>query len=369
MLKQKPNNTLELQVPKFDDMNETDVREMIVRPLLVRLGYEHGTPHNIRTEQTFRYAKAFLGRKNAKNDPLLTGRADYILEVVGVGRWVVEVKAPKEDLSQDVVEQAHTYAAHPEVAALFFLVTNGRENRLYRTSSLTQPLLTWEWADIEEIFLALQNLVGPEAIQRKMKLLEADKGKPLAKGVSSNARIVGGYVRYEDHVSNLPLFQADHINGVELPVTGGEAKRQDDGRIYAVVKLARSAQIVGELAQLLGRDDVFEFHTSADYISTDSAAPTIFQNIFDRTIPAGAEFMIAGLGKMQMPFGFRCVASTEAIGFVEGEIFKGTMQLRYEFYFEAIPSGIRMAIEQRYGRFPAVPTAQGGGIFEVQLLS
>ena len=34
--------------PDFDSMNETDVREIIVRPLLARLGYAHGTQANIR---------------------------------------------------------------------------------------------------------------------------------------------------------------------------------------------------------------------------------------------------------------------------------------------------------------------------------
>ena len=49
--------------PDFASMNETDVREVIVRPLIESLGYRHGAEEYIRTEQTLRYAKAFLGRK------------------------------------------------------------------------------------------------------------------------------------------------------------------------------------------------------------------------------------------------------------------------------------------------------------------
>ena len=74
-------------------MNETDVREMIVRPLIERLGYKHGTDADIRTERTLRYGKAFLGRKSPNKDPDLVGRADYILDVISFGRWVVEVKS------------------------------------------------------------------------------------------------------------------------------------------------------------------------------------------------------------------------------------------------------------------------------------
>ena len=31
------------ELPDFANMNETDVREEIVRPLISRLGYKHGT--------------------------------------------------------------------------------------------------------------------------------------------------------------------------------------------------------------------------------------------------------------------------------------------------------------------------------------
>ena len=100
-------------------MNETDVREAIIRPLLTSLGYRHGSPANIRTEQTLRYDKAFLGRKSPNEDPKLQGRADYVCEVIPYGRWIVEAKSPAANLSLEDAQQAHTYAAHPEIAAKF----------------------------------------------------------------------------------------------------------------------------------------------------------------------------------------------------------------------------------------------------------
>ena len=83
-------------------MNETDVREAIVRPLLNALGYRHGTKANIRTELTLRYDQSFLGRKAPGKDPKLQGRADYVCEVIPYGRWIVEVKSPANDLTQAV---------------------------------------------------------------------------------------------------------------------------------------------------------------------------------------------------------------------------------------------------------------------------
>src|SRR5262245_13726177 len=96
--------------------NEQDVRETIIRPMLHELGYSQGTKTDIETERTLRYDHAFLGRKKG-TDPPLQGRADYICTVVGVASWIVEAKSPQAPLTIEDVHQAHTYAAHPEVAA------------------------------------------------------------------------------------------------------------------------------------------------------------------------------------------------------------------------------------------------------------
>lgn len=357
-------------MPNFDDMNETDVREVIVRPLLNRLGYEHGTENTIRTEQTFRYAKAFLGRKNAAKDPPLVGRADYILEVASVGRWVVEVKGPGEELSRDVVEQAHTYAAHPEVAGLFFMVTNGRSFRLYRTSSLDAPLMAWDFTDADEVFLALANLVGPDAIRRKMDLLKPDAGKPLGRGLASEVKIIGGWIHYEDHTSNHPLLDRvmHDVNGLRLPITGGIVSRAADGRLHAKLETAKAMPMAGELADLLETADGYDFYASDEFVSTDQERPTIFQNLVQSNAPAGTKMKVPGLGTIASPFGFRTAATSQAVGFVENGAFKGTMELDYQFAFEGMPAMVKAALEAQFGQFPAHPQARGGGSFEVQLL-
>src|SRR5260370_1192102 len=65
----------------FAALNETDVREEIIAPLLRRLDYRSGSHNNIIREQFLRYPKLSLGRKVPHRDPELRGKADYILEV------------------------------------------------------------------------------------------------------------------------------------------------------------------------------------------------------------------------------------------------------------------------------------------------
>lgn len=155
----------------LEAMNETDVREIIVRPFLHQLGYRQGTDANILSEKALRYSKVFLGRKNAKNDPDLSGRADYICDVVSFGRWTVEVKSPRQDLTIDDAHQAHTYAAHPEIGAIFSLLTNGHEFRLYRFSAPEVPIFTWNVEETEKYLMNIENLLSPEAIKRQCGFL------------------------------------------------------------------------------------------------------------------------------------------------------------------------------------------------------
>ena len=54
----------------FDNMNESDVREEFLSPLLDILGYRVGAEGNVLREHTLslRYPRLYLGRKNRKTD-------------------------------------------------------------------------------------------------------------------------------------------------------------------------------------------------------------------------------------------------------------------------------------------------------------
>jgi len=355
--------------PDFATMNETDVREIVVRPLLERLGYRHGTEANVRTEVTLRYDRAFLGRKNPAKDPALAGRADYLCDAIPYGRWVVEVKAPSEEITRDTIEQAHTYAAHPEVAAAFFMVTNGREFHLYRTSMLDAPVLAWPFEEIEQRLLALFNLVSPDALAKLAKSVRPDPGKPLGTGLPSVIRLSGGEVRYEEHVGDHPFLQADVINGLRLPITGGSVQRTEDGRIHGHVDVANAMPLMKELTEATGLDGGYDFYSASEYLSTDREAPSIFQNFVASQLLKGTPIAILGMGKMPSPFTMAFSSFTEAIGFADGDRFKGTMRLAYDFSFTGMDLPIRQALQAQFGRIPSTARMEGLGSFEIEFIS
>jgi hypothetical protein len=355
--------------PDFATMNETDVREHIVRPLLERLGYRHGTNANIRTELRLTYSHTFLGRKNPKKDPPLAGRADYICDAISFGRWVVEVKAPGEELTQSAIQQAHTYASHPEVSAAFFLVTNGRDFKLYETGKLAEPILKWSFNDANAVWDRLFNIVSPQAIQKRARLTLDDPGKPLGKCLASKLRIIGGEIIYEYHESNHPLLKNDYITGLRLPVTGGSVQRSEAGLIIGHVYFASVAPLSQELNEALGIADGFDFSSVTEYLSEDPEHPNIFQNHSQKLTPAGTLITVPGLGKLPVPFEIASSALTEAVGFVENDKFQGTFQISYEFRLGEMPPKIRVEMEGKMGRIPATGQSEGSGRFEIDLLA
>ena len=348
----------------FDAMNETDVREVIVRPLIERLGYKYGTQAHIRTEVQLKYDKAFLGRKKP-TDPPLAGRADYICDAISYGRWAVEVKNPTVSLTQDHAEQAHTYCAHPEIGAHHFLLTNGRDFRLYVTGQLERPLLQWAFAETEQHFLTLFNLLGYEAIKRRAAILNPDVNKPLGKGLPSRLRIIAGEVAYGDHHSDHPLFKIDALTGKIAAITGGFIERASDGRLHALVTIRSPYQHLDELNKLAGVGDN-HFWTADEYISTDQNNPTVCQNVVDASLPPGMSFHLApGFPEIPLPFGFQTTIYTQALGYFDGEVLTGFLSFDYDYTLIRGPLTGNPQLDHLFATAPRKARLIGDGTFRI----
>ena len=350
-------------MPDFDSMNETDVREIIVRPLLHELGYRHGTEAHIRTEYTLRYAKAFLGRKNPKSDPPLTGRADYICDAISFGRWAVEVKGPAIEMTADVVEQAHTYAAHPEIAAYYFMVTNGRRFAVYEIGNTTTPVLAWSYDETSAKMMNLRNLLGYDAIKRRASLLRLDPEKPLGPGLPSKLRIVGGEVTYGDHFSSVPILNSNAMRGLVGSVTGNSVSRDETGRLWANVTLRSPIQQWDAINKLAGFSQ-FDFYSSQEFISTDVENPSIFQNVKSGSVAVGTGFaLVPGGPEIPLPYGFDCDVYSHATGYLQDGEFKGSIYFDYHYRFIHGPKTGNPQVDFVLSQIPAEAVLEGDGTF------
>ncbi|MCA6123533.1 type I restriction enzyme HsdR N-terminal domain-containing protein [Bradyrhizobium sp. WSM 1704] len=331
-------------------MNETDVREAIVRPLLKALGYSHGTAANIRTEYTLQYDRAFLGRKDRDKDPKLRGRADYICEVIPYGRWIVEVKSPAHELTLDDAQQARTYAAHPEIAARFYLLTNGREFKIYQTSSPASPLVSWRLEQTNCNFQTVVNLLGPEAIKRSGQIV-LDRGRSLAPGLGSSARITGGSMTYSDSWSNNETLIAamGSLKGLRNAARGHEISRTADGLIEARIELEPAFSAFDELNRTLGFIPI-SFKCPDEVLSIDRSRPSIFTNVLRLTLPRGTVLPTSPVspgGILQIDCSI--VYYNNAAGWLEGTKLSGTFTSEQDFQVHGSVQSVR-----HWGRFELI---------------
>lgn len=110
---------------------EADVDTRVVMPYLAAIGVQ---PDQIRAQHTFSLR---LGRgmiHNSGGASVKTGRLDYlVVRADGRPLFVIELKGPDEDLTDDDRDQGISYARLVDPMAPLVLVSNGSESRLYDT--------------------------------------------------------------------------------------------------------------------------------------------------------------------------------------------------------------------------------------------
>lgn len=320
----------------FDKMNETDVRENIVSPLLKEMQYRHSTQNDIITEQTLRYPKSYIGRKK-KKDPELRGKADYILEVDKRIRWVIEVKASGVTIGPDDIDQAYSYAYHPEVRALYFVVTNGKEFKVYRTidGPNSLPILSLEYSTLKENFQGFTNILSPESLKRDYPDFVLDTGKPLVPSFRSFAKIEFGKINYsENSIGHAPL------KGMNIFVSEGGVQRLEEGGIVAYLKTESPFEQMQEVNKMLHME-AFEIFTTDEEISERPSNPTVFSCKIDYVIPKGTPLYDFTTGGHQIALIDISVNTyTEAKGYLSGNNFSGKFLVSLNF--SAFPMPISM---------------------------
>lgn len=153
-----------LDNPEF---KEDSVREEIILPILKALGYVSSGPNKIIRSKTVANPFVKLGTKKAK----LKSYPDYLLEVEGKYAWVLDAKAPDEDINpgSDNVQQTYYYAIHAEIRVPWFALCNGREF-VYFDISVEQPVLRFNIEDIEEHWEELHQTLSPQAFSKQIQV-------------------------------------------------------------------------------------------------------------------------------------------------------------------------------------------------------
>ena len=140
------------------DFKEDSVREVLILPIIERLGYS-----NMQVVRSKSLQHPFLKIGSKKRPVNLV--PDYLFKIEDSYAWVLDAKAPTETItSGNNLEQIFSYAIHPEVRTKFFALCNGREFILFRQDE-EQPLLYFLLQDIENYWQEVVSYLSPSSFQ------------------------------------------------------------------------------------------------------------------------------------------------------------------------------------------------------------
>lgn len=144
-----------LQDPEF---KEDAVREEIISPLIKQLGYTLTGDSRIIRSKSLVHPYVAIGSKQR----IVSITPDYVFYSDNKPYWILEVKAPTEEiLKSKHVEQAYSYAIHPEIRAELYALCNGREFALFEIRKF-EPILRFKIENIAEHWDLLFRILNPE---------------------------------------------------------------------------------------------------------------------------------------------------------------------------------------------------------------
>lgn len=307
-------------------LNEAAVCGEIIAPLLRALGYHANTNNDVLYQLSLRYPHDFLGRKKSK-DPLLRGKADYTCKAGGRVSWVIEAKSAAADITTDAIEQAYTYARHPEVRAVYFCLCTGSEFRVYAVDGTPEyaEIFRVDPRDTEKAAAALRPTLGPAALLRRFAEQVADTEPPIGPGLLSFAQIVRGSVTHQQTTPRLRFME-----GFTVSVTGGALQRTDQG-LLAYWEAQGPFASIQRLIERLGLTRVEAF-APANSLSTDPTAPTVFTMHSTAVFPKGET--LRDLEKHQdvvLPTDIHCDLKITATGVLIGTTFQGSLVMEVDY--------------------------------------
>lgn len=151
---------------KNPEFKEDSVREEIVIPIIKGLGYNANIPYQIIRSRNLIHPFVSIGSQKKKIYII----PDYLFEVDKKPAWILDAKAPSESIIKSKnVEQAYSYAIHPEVRARFFSLCNGKEFVLFSVDEMN-PLLHFEMQALPLYWESLKGILAPEKVLLKNNL-------------------------------------------------------------------------------------------------------------------------------------------------------------------------------------------------------
>ncbi len=144
-----------LEDPEF---KEDSVREELVLPIIKALGYQVSGDSRVVRSRSLVHPYVALGSQKRKVSIV----PDYLFLSDGKPYWVLDAKSPSEEITKSKhVEQAYSYAIHPEVRAELYALCNGKEFTLYSVKHF-DPILSFKLDAIDTYWESINRILNPK---------------------------------------------------------------------------------------------------------------------------------------------------------------------------------------------------------------
>jgi hypothetical protein len=151
---------LDLSVLESPEFQEDAVREEIVAPFLKRLGYRPSGRARIQRSKSLVHPFVRIGTRKHP----VTIIPDYTLYHDEKPILILDAKSPSEQILQSHhVEQAYSYAIHPEIRCRHFALCNGKQLALFDVDEF-EPILVVETKDFEARWDEIEKHFSPESL-------------------------------------------------------------------------------------------------------------------------------------------------------------------------------------------------------------
>jgi hypothetical protein len=170
------------------EFKEDSVREVIITPILMRLGYTPSGPDRTIRSKALAHPFIYAGTRKVP----ITLIPDYTLLSEGRPLCVLDAKSPTEDvLSRVHVQQAYSYAIHPEIKCTTFALCNGKKLAVFSIND-SKPLLILAFHEFETRWVEVERHLAPRFLKNpSLRKFAPDLGSALVRlGLAKNAKIV-----------------------------------------------------------------------------------------------------------------------------------------------------------------------------------
>jgi hypothetical protein len=144
------------------DFKEDAVREELISPILKELGYSASGENRIIRSKSLKHPFVYIGTRHHRIHII----PDYLLQVKKENKWILDAKSPKEEINSGPnVEQAYSYAIHPDIRTELYALCNGHKFVLFHVSKIN-PILDMRLVEIKERWGELNKTLSPIAINK-----------------------------------------------------------------------------------------------------------------------------------------------------------------------------------------------------------